>query len=546
MLSKFVLPLVAFAALIAAGTAGGASGAGGTFIIAGASDPTYLDPALVSDGESFRVTEQIFEGLVKLKPGTTLIRPALATKWGSRNGKDWTFRLRHRVKFHDGTPFNAAAVCYNFNRQYNFRGPFQDASATYYWQTVFYGFKHNESSDLSRSLYKGCTTRGKYTAIIHLRQPNAAFLPAMVISSFAIQSPRALKKYGANKGELRGGTFYPTGTYAFSHPTGTGPFKFKQWVVGQKVELVRNSKYWGKKPRISRVIIQPISNNTARVQALQRGDVNGADLIQPQDVPTVKKSGSLKLLNRPSFNVAYVTINQAHAPFNKLAVRQAVAYGLDRASVVKSFYAGRAQVAQEFMPPQLFGWTNKVPKYPYNPSKAKQLLRSAGLSLPVKVDFWYPTNVSRPYMPNPKLNFEAFSASLEKSGFQVVPHSAPWRPDYVKHVNDGTAGDLNLIGWTGDFGDPDNFVGTFFQTYSPQFGFHNAKIFNILTRAEKETNLRKRIRLYQQANILIMKFLPGVPYAHSRPALGMQKKVKGYTPSPVGTDPFDTVYFGGH
>src|SRR6266550_4673798 len=326
---RLALPLAAVVVLVIAGTAGGAS-KGGTIVFAGASDPTYLDPALVSDGESFRVTEQIFESLVSLKPGSTLIRPGLATKWGSRNGKDWTFKLRHGVKFHVGTPFNAAAVCANFNRQYNFRGPFQDGSATYYWQTVFLGFKHNDSSSLSPSLYRSCTTRGKFTAIIHLRRKSASFLPALVISSFAIQSPTAMKKYGANKGELRSGTFYPTGTYAFSHPTGTGPFKFKSWVVGQKVELVRNNHYWGPKPKIARVIIQPISNNTARVQALQSGEVNGADLIQPTDVPTIKKNKNLKLLNRPSFNVAYVTINSSHAPFNKLAVRQAVAYGIDR------------------------------------------------------------------------------------------------------------------------------------------------------------------------------------------------------------------------
>jgi peptide/nickel transport system substrate-binding protein len=544
--TRLAFIVVAVAALVAVGTAGGASRAGGTFIIAGASDPTYLDPALVSDGESFRVTEQIFESLVKLKPGTTLVQPALATKWFSKNGKDWTFQLRHGVKFTDNTPFNARAVCANFNRQYNFSGPFQDPSATYYWQAVFLGFHHNNpGAGLSPSLFKSCTTRGKYTAIIHLKVRDAAFIPALVISSFAIQSPTAMKKYGANKGELRNGTFYPTGTYAFSHPTGTGPFKFKSWVVGQKVELVRNNKYWGKKPVISRVIIQPISNNTARLQALQNGEVNGADLIQPQDVPTIKKNKNLKLLNRPSFNVAYVTINSAHAPFNKLAVRQAIAYGLDRASVVKSFYAGRAIVANEFEPPQLFGWTNKVPKYPYNPSKAKSLLRSAGLTLPVPVDFWYPTGVSRPYMPNPKLNFEAFSASLENSGFKVTAHTAPWRPDYVKDVNQGTAGDLNLIGWTGDFGDPDNFLGTFFKTYSPQFGFHNSAIFNILARAAAEPNFSKRVALYQKANIMIMKFLPAVPYAHSQPALGFQRKVKGYVASPVGTDPFAGVYFGG-
>src|SRR3954452_613955 len=310
--TKLAVTLVAFAAFVAVGTAGGASGAGPTFVIAGASDPTYLDPALVSDGESFRATEQIFESLVSLKPGTTLIRPGLATKWGSKNGKDWTFNLRHGVKFQDNTPFNAAAVCANFNRQYNFRGPFQDASATYYWQTVFLGFHHNDSANLSPSLYKSCSAKGKYTAILHLRTKSASFLPALVISSFAIQSPTAMKKYGANQGELRNGTFYPTGTYAFSHPTGTGPFKFKSWTVGEKVELTKNTKYWGKKPKIDRVIIRPISNNTARVQALQTGEINGADLIQPQDVPTIRNNSKLKLLDRPSFNVAYVTINQAH------------------------------------------------------------------------------------------------------------------------------------------------------------------------------------------------------------------------------------------
>jgi peptide/nickel transport system substrate-binding protein len=126
-----------------------------------------------------------------------------------------------------------------------------------------------------------------------------------------------------------------------------------------------------------------------------------------------------------------------------------------------------------------------------------------------------------------------------------VPHTAPWRPDYVKHVNDGTAGDLNLIGWTGDYGDPDNFVGVFFGTFSPQFGFHNNAIFNILKRAQQEVNFKKRVTLYKQANIMIMKFLPAVPYAHSKPALGFQKRVKGYVPNPTGTDFFFPVYFGG-
>ncbi|MDX6512338.1 MAG: peptide/nickel transport system substrate-binding protein [Gaiellaceae bacterium] len=516
-----------------------------TLIFAGASDPTYLDPALVSDGESFRVTAQIFESLVQLKPGSTVVQPGLAKTWKSTNGKDWVFHLR-KAKFHDGTAFNAKAVCYNFNRQYNFTGPFQDASATYYWQTVFLGFHHNGSPDLSPSLYKSCTTKGNYTATIHLAKRSSAFLPGLVISSFAIQSPTALKKYGANSGELRNGTFYPTGSYAFSHPTGTGPFQFESWKVGESVSIKRFNGYWGKKAKLARIIIRPIANNTARVQALQTGEIYGADLIQPQDVPTIQSNSNLKLLNRPSFNIAYVGIHQGPGSvMNDLKVRQAVAYGLDRAGVVGSFYSGRGQVALEFQPPTLFGWTNKVQKYPYNPTKAKALLNSSSCKVPCKVEFWYPTGVSRPYMPDPKRNFEAFSASLEKSGFSVTAKSAPWRPDYVKKVNEGSAGDLNMIGWTGDFGDPDNFLGTFFKTYNPSFGFHNAAIFNILSKAAGEPNFKKRVALYQQANIMIMKYLPAVPYAHSKPALGFLKRVGGYVASPVGTDPFGPVTVGG-
>src|SRR4051794_31807701 len=159
---RLALPLAAVVVLIAAATAGGASRAG-TIVFAGAADPTYLDPALVSDGESFRVTEQIFEGLVAIRPGTTSIRPALATSWKiAKDGKSYVFNLRRKVKFHDGTKFNAKAVCAIFNRCYNFSGPFQDASATYYYQAIFGGFHHNESNTLSPPLFKSCAANGTY------------------------------------------------------------------------------------------------------------------------------------------------------------------------------------------------------------------------------------------------------------------------------------------------------------------------------------------------------------------------------------------------
>ena len=542
------LVLLLTAAALTLGIAG-AGEKGGTLVFAGAADPTYLDPAIVSDGESFRVAQQIFEGLVDLRPGRSDIRPMLAKSWTtSKDGKTWTFELQRNVKFHDGTPFNAAAVCANFNRWFNFSGPFQDASATYYYQAIFYGFKRNEAANLGKPLYRSCRAKARYTAIVKLNKRNGPFILALALPAFAMQSPTAMARYGANQAEIRNGTFYPTGDYAFKHPTGTGPMVFQSWTVGQSVVLTKFKRYWGQSKfadRVDRVIIRPISNNTARVQALQTEEINIADLLAPQDVGTVRSNGRLKIYDRPSFNVAYVTINQAKPPMNNLLVRQAVAHGLDRASVVAAFYAGRGQVAHQFQPPSLFGWAEDVKKYPYNPARSKQLLGQAGLSLPVEIEFWYPTGVTRPYMPDPKRNFEAFAASLEQSGFKVVAKSAPWRPDYVKNVNQGTAGHLNLIGWSGDYGDPDNFLGTFFQEYNPQWGFRNAKITNLLNRAEEEVNLAKRIKLYQEANREIMKFLPGVPYAHTKPALGAEKRIRNFIPAVTGSDDLFGVYFGG-
>ena len=534
------------ALMVAAVGSGAGKQRGTTLVYAGTADPTYLDPALVSDGESFRITKQIFEGLVELRPGTTRIQPRLATSWRiGRDGRTYTFRLRRGVRFHDGTPFNAAAVCANFNRWYNFRGPFQDASASYYYRALFGGFRRNEGPGLRRGLYRSCSARGNYTAVIRLTRRSGPFLGSLVISSFAMQSPTAMRRYGANQGEIRGGVFRPTGTYAFRHPTGTGPFRFESWTVGQRVVLVRNNRYWGQKARVARLIVRPISNNTARLQALQSGELQVYDIVAPEHLRTLRQSRNLKVLNRPPFNVGYVTINSSRPPTNNLLVRRAIAHGLNRAQVVRAYYAGRGRVAHTFQPPNLFGYAANVPKYPFNPARSRALLRRAGLSLPVTIEFWYPTNISRPYMPNPSLNFQAFRASLEQSGFRVVPRSAPWRPEYVERVNGGTAGNLNLIGWTGDYGHPDNFLGTFFQKDSPQFGFRNRTITSLLDRAEAELDTKKRDALYRQANKVIMDFLPGVPYVHTSPALGFEQRVRGYIPSPIGTDPFYGVSIGG-
>jgi peptide/nickel transport system substrate-binding protein len=274
--------------------------------------------------------------------------------------------------------------------------------------------------------------------------------------------------------------------------------------------------------------------------------LQGFDGAAPQDWGSIRSNSKLKLIKRPTFSVGYVGINQSIAPMNNPLVRKAVAYGLNRAAVVR-FYAGNGKLANQFLPPALSGFAHKgVPGYPYNPAKAKALLRQAGLSLPVKVDFWYPTNVSRPYMPDPSRNFQAFAASLDNSGFNVVAHSGPWRPDYRAGVQAGKY-QLFLFGWIADFADPADFLNVHFGSQTKQFGFTNNSLFNLLKRADAETNLRKRVKLYQQASVQVMKYVPVVPYVWAGSGIALLKSVKGYIADPVGpvNEPFARVSVGG-
>jgi peptide/nickel transport system substrate-binding protein len=565
-LLKFALPLVAFLALIAAGCGGGdnestggtspsettgGGGGGGTLVFAGAADPVVLDGALVSDGESLRVITQLFETLVALKPGTTDPVPGLATSWSANDdGTVWTFKIREGVKFHDGTDLDADAVCFNFDRWYNFKGSFQNPSATYYWQVVFGGFSsfNPDSGAPEDSLYKSCEATDASTAVITLTKPSATFIPALSQQAFSIASPKALQEFGADEGAVDAdGIFHPTGTFGTEHPVGTGPFQFESWTRGDKLVIKRFDDYWGEKASLDQVIFRPIADNAARLQALQTGEIQGYDLVEPQDIPTIQQNSDLQILDRPPFNVAYVGFNMSTPPLDNPKVRQAIAYGLDRQGVVDSFYGGRGEVAKEFMPPSVEGYADDVPEYEYDPEKAKSLLQEAGLTLPVKIDFWYPTDVSRPYMPDPKRNFEALAASLEKSGFSVTPHSAPWSPDYLGKSDEGQL-PVYLLGWTGDYGDADNFVGTFFQSPQKQWGTDKSdemkSVQDLLNQAEAEPDQEKRVSLYQEANRQIMTILPGVPYAHSSPALAFTANVKGYVTSPTTSESFATVTLG--
>lgn len=536
---SLALTIAALVATAAAFAAVGRSSANDTLVYGASADPSLLDPSLTSDGESLRPDGQIFDSLVTFKPGTSIVVPSLATAWSvTKNHLAWTFKLRKGVKFSDSTPFNAAAVCANFTRWYNFPAPLQSDALSYYWQTVFLGFAKpapgNPGPD--KSLYKGCKAHGQYSVSIILTRPSSSFLSAIGLPNFGIASPTALQKYQADAGTVDStGVFHPTGTFATQHPISTGPYMLQSWQPGNKLVLVANPNYWGQKPKIKRIIYIPIGDPAARLQALQSGEVQAYDNVGPQDFATIRGNKKFKLFLRPPTSLGYVGINQSIPPMNNPLVRQAVAYGLNGAAVAKAFYGGAGTAATQFLPPSLVGFAKKgVPAYNYDPAKSIALLKQAGLTPPVKVDFWYPTSVSRPYMPDPQRNFEAFKASLESAGFQVVPHSAPWRPDYRAGVQAGKA-QLFLFGWNPDFIDPANYLNVHFGGKTSQFGFDNAQLFTLLAKADAEPDAAKRTALYQQASVMVMKFLPVIPYVWAAGAIALDSNIKGFLPSPVGT-----------
>ena len=280
-------------------------------------------------------------------------------------------------------------------------------------------------------------------------------------------SPKALEE--GNADAVSGSGESPTfdGTFGYENPVGTGAFKFESWERGSQVTLTRYDDYWGEPAQLDELIFSVIPDGPARRQALEAGDIDGYDLVDPADVQALEDAG-FQILRRPAFNVGYIGFQQNVAPFDNLQIRQAIAHAINKENLIQTNYPEGTVVATQFMPPELFGWADDVTTYDYNPDEARRLIAASGVTN-LTLPFWYPTDVSRPYMPNPQANWELIKADLEAVGFTIEPHTAPWNPDYLDATQTGGT-PMFLLGWTGDFGDPDNFIGTFFQDVNPQFG----------------------------------------------------------------------------
>ncbi|ABP52701.1 ABC transporter substrate-binding protein [Salinispora tropica] len=545
---KVAVAAVAVAALAVAGCAesdredsGGSNN--DTLVFGVAGDPKVLDPSFASDGESLRVARQVFETLVRPEEGGTKVSPGLAESWTpDEAGTTWTFKLRSGVKFHDGTDFDAEAVCVNFNRWYNATGLMQSPDVTAYWQDVMGGFAQNEDEGLSESLFKSCTAKDATTVDLTFTRVSSKIPAALMLPSFSIHSPTALEQYDAsNVGGTATDVQYPE--YATAHPTGTGPFKFKSWDIANKsLTIERNDDYWGEKAKLKTLIFRTIPDENARKQALSSGDIQGYDLVGPADVEPLKGEG-FNVLTRPAFNILYLGMNQQGNPkLADLKVRQAIAHAINRQALVDSKLPPGAKVATNFFPDTVEGWNGDVTTYDYDVDKAKQLLAEADAT-DLTLRFHYPTEVTRPYMPNPKDLFELVSADLQAAGITVEPIPLKWSPDYLNATTSGSEHDLHFLGWTGDYGDAYNFIGTFFDRQKDEWGFDNPALFEQFQDADSTADMASRVEKYKGLNKTIMDFLPGVPISHSPPAIVFGKDVTGIKASPLTDERFAKAEF---
>ena len=312
---------------------------GGTLVIAIPGDLNRTDPALVDDANSSYVLQQIFEGLVTLKPGSgSEIVGQLADSWTiSPDGLTYTFKLKSGIKFQDGTDFNAAAAKVNFDRWLSIPKTYVDLGYTYYIDTVMTG-KIAET-----------TAPDPTTFIIKLKAPNSAFLVTLTLTPFTFSSPKALKDGDASAPDFKNNKYAQGGPPA---AVGTGPFVFKEWVPGDHVTLTKNPDYWNKAaggPYLDALTFKPIADTTATLNALQAGDVDISQTLAPVDVPTAQADTKLQYYDRGSAcNVGVLAMNQKFKPFDNLKIRQAVAYAINRQALVDAFFGDTGVVAGFF------------------------------------------------------------------------------------------------------------------------------------------------------------------------------------------------------
>lgn len=500
-----------------------------TFVYCSEASPSTFNPQLADDGPTFNAASQmLYNRLVEFSPGGTRVIAGLAEKWDiSKDGKTYTFHLRKNVQFHTTKnfkptrPMNADDVIFSFNRALRSDNPYHKVGGGNYLYYV--------GMELDK-LIKNIEKVDDHTVRFHLVRAESPFLADLAMSFAVILS----KEYGDKL--LKDGTPEKIDT----DPVGTGPFILTRYVKDNSIRYIANPGYWQGRPKLDQVVFSITPDANVRFQKLKAGECHLIAEPSPQDLKGIEQSPNLKLMSQPGANVGYLAFNVQKPPFNKVEVRQAISYALNRAYYLQTVYEGTATLARSVLPPTVWASDTKLKDYDYNVEKAKSLLKKAGYPNGFEAELWT-LPVSRPYNPNGKKMGELMQADLAKVGIRVKLVTYDW-PTYLAK---GRAGDHQMIqlGWTTDNGDPDNFMATLLSCAAIASGGNMARWCDkaydrIVMKAKSLSSVPARTKLYIQAQEIFKKQAPWVTLAHATVFRGLSKKVEGYQISPLGVEDF--------
>ncbi len=462
-------------------------------------EPTAIDPHYHNLAPNNAMARNIFDPLVLTDEKQRLV-PGLAESWKPVDDLTWEFKLRKGVKFHDGTPFTADDVVFTFERAPNV--PNSPSSFALYLK----GKKIVKVDD--------------HTIQVKTEKPYP--LMANDLSTFVIVSKKHAE--GASTAD------YNSGKAAM----GTGPFKFVQWVPGDRLILERNDNYWGGKAQWDKVTVKPIKSGPARVAALLAGDVDFIDEVPTTDIARLKKEGKLTLSDGISNRVIYLHLDHFRddSPFVKaknggliknplrdLRVRKAISKAIDRKAIVQHVMEGVAIPAGQLLPDGFFGVSKKLKPEKHDPNGAKKLLTEAGYKDGFQLTLHGPNDR---YLNDAKIA-EALAQMLTRVGIKTSVETMT-KSVYFKRASSGGPNNspefsFILVGWGAGSGEASSPLKSLLHTYDKERGFgasnrgrySNPEVDKLIEQALATVDDAKRQELLAQATEIAIADLGIIP-----------------------------------
>jgi peptide/nickel transport system substrate-binding protein len=472
-------------------------------------EPPGLDPGQALGLHTLRVTAEIFETLVATRPDSTEVIPGLAESWTtSPDGMIWTFKLRRGVRFHDGTPLDAAAVKFTFDRVIDPTHPHAKSGK---WSFVT-GYL---------SSVKSVEVLDPQTVQLHLKYPTGSLPALLALPNCAIVSPTAFTKAPAD---------FDT------KPVGSGRYKFESWERGSRLVLRRNDDYWGVKGKPQALVYRGIPEANTRVSELLTGGVDLILPIPPDFVERLEKTSGVTVHKATGLTVWYAGFNVEKKPFTDRRVRQAFNHAVNKDAIVRDILKGTGIPAVGPLLPGTWAFEPNVHKYPYNPGLARKLLAEAGYPNGLEVDFWVPESGSG--MQAPVEMSTVIQANLAAVGVKAPLKTFEWGSYLGKVRSDAPA--LFALSWFLKSEDPDlSMYPLFFSKNQPlpnRSNYNNPEVDQLLVQARQLTDRAKRAELYRKAQRLIVEDAPWLFVDHEVQVVATRANVKGFHLHPSGFD----------